>query len=95
MQVSLTDDIIDVLVQTQDWKRIFAHCIAVPSSVGCGHCGRHAAFPSLSPGDRDRAKACILGADAQKISSLKSALRASKLVIYTRADSGRLVPHII
>lgn len=94
--ITLTDDILDVLVQTQDWKRIFAHCVAIPEpAAGCRRCGSRRPYVTLSGSDRDRVKACLLGADPVKISSLKSALRAAKLVVFTRAESGTLVPHTI
>ena len=95
VSVGLTDDIIDVLVQTQAWKSFFSHCVAVPAApAGCRRCGRSAAI-TLSPGDRARVKDCLLNADPSRISSLKSALHAAKLVLFTRAASGTLQRHEI
>jgi hypothetical protein len=95
VQIALTDDILDVLVQTVDWRRLFAHCIAVPTPTGCGYCGSRRGHVALSDGDRSRVKDCLLTADPARISSLKSALRATKLVVFTRAASGTLQQHII
>jgi len=96
VQITLSDDVIDVLVQTVDWKRLFAHCIAVPGlAAGCGYCGSRRSYVTLSTGDRARVKDCLLTADPARISSLKSALRATKLVVFTRAASGTLQQHTI
>jgi len=91
---TLRDDVIDVLVQTDAWKRLFPGCLAVPSQP-CSFCGGRRGSWTLSGGDRSRAKSCLLGAGAGQISGLKAALNAGTLVLFTRDGSGKLVRHTL
>lgn len=94
--VTLRDDVIDVLVQTSAWRRLFPNCMAVPQRPGCSYCGSsYRTTLALSPADRSRAKGCLLSADPVRISDLKRELGATTLIVFTTGTGGTPTRHTI
>jgi hypothetical protein len=86
--VVLRDDVIDVLVQTAAWRRLFPNCMAVPTR-GCSYCGSsYRTSVALSPSDRSRAKHCLMSADPTRISDLKRELGVTTLILFTNGAGG-------